>query len=257
MKSPRSPLSVSEIRKICQPNPGYVPETLFRKVSIYLSLFFLSLKVSPTTITFSRFIIGLIGIGLIAHGQYAYILWGVLIFEFALLLDYVDGEMFRYQTWKNNGKKATVLEGSFLDKVFDQIYRPLLLIAAGMGVSNTLGNGTFIYLYLGAFGAALILIDQLIKLKTLEVLVYKQQLKYLKAHKQDIANKSSGKFDWFYELFRINNPLTLYFWFAVFGYLNYFLIIYTPLLILLVLKTFRNQYRAIKELDKKILRELY
>lgn len=245
--------NVTELREICQPNKGYLPEMMFRRLSLFFSILFLYLKITPTTITFARYIVGLVGIVFIGLGGYEYTVIGLIIFHFSILLDYVDGEMFRYQTWKT-GKKDSILKGSFLDKVFDHSYRPLLLIAAGIGAFNQFGNIWFIYL--GIAGAIFVSFDQMMKLKVLEVLVYKQQLHYLKEEKKKLESES-GKLDIFYELFRINNPLTLYFWFGIFGYLYVFLLIYVPLLFLLVMKTFYTQYRSIKNMDKEILKEMY
>lgn len=247
--------SLEELREICQPpsSKGYINMNILRKISIFLSISFLYLGISPTTITYARFFIGLVGIYMIGIGQYYSMLAGLLIFQLAYLLDLNDGEMFRYNTWKT-GKKESILIGSFLDKVFDQIYRPLLLIAAGIGSYIYTSNP--IYLYLGIASSFLVSTDILIKLRVFDVLIYKQQTKYLKNSKEDLG-KGSGKMDAFFELFRINNGLTLYFWFGVFGYLHYFLVIYTPLLLLLNIRTFFREFSYVKSLDTKILGKMY
>lgn len=249
------------MREICQPpsSKAYLPMNLFRKASIYLTIFFVYLRIKPTTITFLRFFVGLIGILLICFGQYNLIVAGLLVFHLAIFLDLNDGEMFRYYTWKS-GKKESVLVGSFLDKNFDHAYRPLLLIAAGIvGWINPPQlpylSGEF-FLFLGIIGSVLISLDQIFKLRTFEILVYKNQLKYLKSEKAAI-NAQTGRFDWFYELFRINNPLTLYFWFGIFGFLPHFLILYLPLLAVQTIKTFIVQYSSIKDIDKQIISKMY
>ncbi len=240
-------LNFKEFKEICRPKNKefYLNMRLGRKISIYLSWIFVHLGISATAITFSRFFIGLIGIFLIGIGEYKFALAGLLIFQFAILLDLSDGEVYRYQTWKTK-KKQDILLGPFLDKVFDHFYRPLLLIAAGVGAWNLLGN--IYFLYLGMAGAFLITTDQMIKLRIFEVLVYRQRFEYLREEKARIVSQSSQK-DKIYELFRINNLLTLYFWFGVFGYLHIFLIIYIPLLAIFLIKTFFDQFKAVKIMD--------
>lgn len=250
-----SNLTIKELRAICQPpsSRGYLPMNIFRKGSIYLTALFLYLNITPTTITFVRFFIGLIGISLIGFGSYGYLIAGIIVYHFAFFLDLNDGEMFRYNSWKT-GKKESILRGSFLDKVFDQVYRPLLLLAAGIGALIQFGNP--LYLYFSIAGAVLVSIDPLIKLRTFEAIIYKQQTEYLKEQKQRVE-ADSGRLDWVFELFRINNPMTLYFWFGIFGILRFFVVFYTPLLFLLVVRTFFVQYKRINELDKEILAKMY
>lgn len=208
----------------------------------------------PVTIAYFRFIIGLIGIALIGVGDYAYTIVGLSVFHLAIFLDLTDGEVFRYRTWKNKGKKEDVLIGSYLDKTFDHLYRPLLLLVAGIG--SWLAFDNLMYLFFGVVGALLISEDQIIKLRLYEILAYKQEFSYLKEQKQK-RNAQWGKYDLLIELFRINNPFTLYFWFGIFGYLHYFLLIYTPLLFLLLLKTGRAEIRKVNRMDKEIVKRMY
>jgi len=247
--------NVLEIREICQPpsTSGHLPMRLGRRLSIYLTIFFLHLNVNPLAITYSRFIIGLIGIGMIGFGVKSLVISGLIIYHFAAFLDWNDGEVFRYRSWKS-GRKESIIVGSYLDKVFDAIFRPLLLIAAGIGAWNVLGAP--IYLVLGGLGAFLISADQLIKLRIFEILTYKNELSYL-GQEKDAIGQQSGKLDWIYELFRINNPLTLYFWFGIFGYLWLFLWIIIPLLALILVKTYFSQLNRVLTLDKQIVRKHY
>jgi phosphatidylglycerophosphate synthase len=243
-----------DIRKITYSEDRFLPMRLGRKVSVYLSVLFLKLGLTPNSISFARFIIGTIGISLLAIGTYPLMVAGLLIFQFAILLDLCDGEMFRYLTNKT-GKKSTILKGNFLDKVFDNAYRPMLLLAAGIGCAHFFNDAT--YLLLGGISAALIVFDVTIKLRTTDLLIYKKQTRFLEEEKQSSDLKKSALLDTFYELWRINNPLTLFFWFGVLGYMHLFLWIYTPLLLLQVLKTFYNQWSRISGYDKIILEEMY
>lgn len=248
--------SLEELRDICQPGAStepFVPR-MFRKVSIFLTILFLYLGITPTAVTFMRFVVGVFGIVLICLGQYWLTVTGLFIFTFSLLLDLNDGEVFRYRTWKT-GKKEGILVGHFLDRAFDYAYRPLLLLAAGIG--SWILTGYVFYLFLGLIGSFFISMNILIQLWVIDSLVYRQEFNYLKSSSKKGRSENIPKFDWIYELFRINNPLTLYFWFGIFGYLHFFLIIYTPLLFLFFVKTFFTQYKQIRELDEEIYDRIY
>jgi len=247
--------SFKEVHDICQPEGGgNLPMRIGRYVSMPLTLLCLKLGISANSVSFARFFVGLFGILLIATGQYWWMIAGLLIFHFAIILDYVDGEIFRYITYKT-GKKDTILKGHWLDKVIDNSYRPLLLFAAGIGCAVSQG-GDYRYLILGGAGAILIMLDLLIKSRTPLALVYKKQMKYLE--ETGGAVEQHGKWmDAFLEPWRINNPVTLYWWFLAFGYLHIFLIIYVPLLMLQLIKTVYSQWKVLCEFDKKILGEMY
>lgn len=246
--------SIKELRAICQhEDSGYFAQKGMRKLSIYLTIVFVKLKISANAISFLRFFIGVAGIAMIAIGQYWWMVAGILIFHFSILLDLCDGEAYRYYTWKS-GKKNTILKGNWLDKLFDFSYRPMLLIAAGIGC--WISTGKDLYLILGGIGAMLITLDLMIKVRTPLTLLYKKQEKYLQETGGAIAGNSKV-LDIFYEAWRVNNPFTLYFCFLITGGLWAFLIIYIPLLFFQVLKTFYAQWNQIDEYDKKILEEIY
>jgi len=251
-----SNMTIAELREICQP-PKYKGKQwamrFFRIFSIYFTKMFIKLGLTARIIAYSRFIMGLIGIALIGFGKYPFVLTGMLIFEFSMFIDLTDGEVFRYRTWKT-GKKADVLFGSYIDKTFDHNYRPLLILAAGLG--SWIVSSNVIYLILGMFGAFFISEDQIIKLRLFEILVHKQELDYLKEHKKGL-NEQWGRYDWLVEPFRINNLLSLYFWFGIFGYLNYFIIGYVPLLFLVLIKSYITEIRKMNCLDREIIKKMY
>jgi len=247
----------SELWKICQPEGKlYWNARICRNISMPFTLMFLRFGVSANAVSFLRWFVAVFGIFFIALGGYWPTVVGVLIFHFAIILDYSDGAIFRYHTWKNKGRKASIIQGSFLDKIFDGSYRPMLLLAAGIGAFNTFGSP--IYLIIGGMGAALIAFDAQIKLRTVDILVYKKQIKLVTEAKESLNPNDGGSLrDIVMESLRMNNPLTLFFWFAIFGYLHAFLLAYVLFLCFYVFLTFRMEWRKICEYDKIILEELY
>jgi len=254
-KTRKTKMTYGEMHKICQPAGGsqdYITMKAGRKLSMPLTVLFIKLGISANSVSFARWFVGLLGVLLIACGGYPLTIAGVLIFHLAIVLDYVDGELFRWYTWET-GRKSTILQGSWLDKVFDNSYRPMLLLAAGCGAWRQFGNPWF--LVLGGVGAVLIMFDILIKLRTSDVLIYKKGVHLLEREKASRQTKGGSAKDMFMELWRINNPVTFYWWFAIVGYLWLFLCIFVPLLALQVGRTFWAQWRKILKYDSELLKE--
>jgi len=127
------------------------------RVSPPVSYFFLKFTpITPNQISLAWGIIGLIGVCIMCLGGYWNLLIGILLFHFAILLDYVDGDIAR-------AIKKTTIGGTYLDFVFSWVLRALLMLGLGIGLYNTFGNVT--YLYLGIGRCVLLIIDNLNKLK--------------------------------------------------------------------------------------------
>lgn len=246
--------SIKKLRRVTQPAESWKPWNLgvLRWPSIYPTWLCLRLGISANAVTYFRFFVGMLSVFLLLLGSLNALIASFVIFHFAIMLDTVDGQIFRYHVWKT-GRKPSVLIGSWLDKTIDGSWRPLLLFAAGFGVFNATGNSWF--LVLGSISAIMISLDQIIKLRLFDVLIYKQKLEYLKESKETISAESSGHMHNFYELFRVNNPFTL-FWIAVlFARLDWFLLLYTPLICAVVCRTFWRQLKEVKRIDGEITKE--
>jgi phosphatidylglycerophosphate synthase len=100
---------------------------------------FLSLGVSPNTVTLMWIFVQIIGALIISTGNYIYMVIGVFIFNLSFVLDAVDGQIARYIN-------QTSLVGYYYDKLAHFISTPALFICLGIAVFKQTSNHTYLIL---------------------------------------------------------------------------------------------------------------
>lgn len=108
-----------------------------RPISYYLAWIFLRMSISANKITITWLLIGLIGSIFLIEGKEINMLIGLLLIEFAIILDAVDGHVARFT-------KST-LTGSILDLYSGELIYSLSLLAFSIGISKQ--NISTIYIY--------------------------------------------------------------------------------------------------------------
>jgi len=125
----KKPPSIKELRKICQPED--IDQTplarTYRSISIYITKLFLYTPITPNQITLLGGVIYMGGAALFILGSPLMIIIGGLVVRFAILLDYVDGNVARY-------RGITSFGGAFLDKLSDCVPQIFLFIFLSVGV---------------------------------------------------------------------------------------------------------------------------
>ena len=116
-------VTIQSLRKRCQPNQGRSwSEVINRRISIYITRMLITLPVSANHVTLAS-----IGLTFLAATTFVlfydlkYWLLGILLYQFAYTLDYVDGEIARY-------KGTSSLSGLFFDRVASTINETILFI---------------------------------------------------------------------------------------------------------------------------------
>ena len=100
---------------------------VYRKISVFFSIFFIKLRISPNTITF----LSLVSDGIVVYLMYLqkWIIAGLLV-NLALILDCSDGEVARY--YRSKEKNPTEKKyGSYLDEVLGTIGFTAVVFFAG------------------------------------------------------------------------------------------------------------------------------
>ncbi len=106
---------------------GYLMYYVYRKISVFFSIFFIKLRISPNTITF----LSLVSDGIVVYLMYLqkWIIAGLLV-NLALILDCSDGEVARY--YRSKEKNPTEKKyGSYLDEVLGTIGFTAVVFFAG------------------------------------------------------------------------------------------------------------------------------
>lgn len=129
--------SAKELREICYANskgkrPLYM-ELFTMKVSIYVTKLLLYTPIRADQVTISMMLISIIGSALLATGILKYMLIGILIIHFTIILDNVNGEIARY-------RKEGNMTGTFLEFFYHEITATLLFFSAAYGVFLQTGS---------------------------------------------------------------------------------------------------------------------
>jgi phosphatidylglycerophosphate synthase len=132
--SVRSPTpSVAELRAVTQPaslfarNSGehWAGKLYMRRISPYVTRPLLRTSLTPNSITWFMMVVGLAAAGVLTLPGLAAAAGALLLVQFQLLLDCVDGEMARWQE-----KRSPV--GVYLDQIAHHLTETALLIALGI-----------------------------------------------------------------------------------------------------------------------------
>ena len=97
-----------------KPTDGFISRNFNRYVSLFLSRFFLALRVTPNTISFGNLGIGVFGAFLIGLGGFWNTFFAGIIFQFTSIVDGSDGEVAKL-SFRDSPK------GAWIDTVCDQL----------------------------------------------------------------------------------------------------------------------------------------
>ena len=120
---------IKELRKICQDGHGSWFNRIVRKVSIYFTWLFLHTRITPNQVSLSGLLTGMLAGLLFSFGKPLPMLIGVLVMNFVLIFDHVDGEIARYQ-------KQTSIEGIYLDDLCFGIATVMIIMCFSYGISQ-------------------------------------------------------------------------------------------------------------------------
>ena len=123
--------SIQELRRKCQTSREWADtwhgRKIARRLSIYITSFFLRLGVSANFATGTFLAAGVCGGLLLLSGNRFMFVLGALFLQLSYILDHVDGEIARY-------RKQTSLTGIYFDHIAHYIIHPLFFFCFGLGL---------------------------------------------------------------------------------------------------------------------------
>lgn len=184
--------SIRELRKICQPTQKDVyqifRDRLYRKMSIYLTKFFLYTPITANGVSFIMILSGIFSAILYMKGEYFYSLAAIFMFQLYVLLDFTDGEVARY-------KKQFSKRGAYLDLMSHIIINPLLIMGMAVGAyfNNPLPIPNFTFLIAGFLGVYSLLMINFMTLKKYEMCIVKKEKKVFEKMGQVMSKRWAGE----------------------------------------------------------------
>lgn len=220
----------------------------FAAVSPYLSYTALKLKIRTNEISLAWGILGVIAFIVMSFGGYWNLLGGILIYQFAIMLDFMDGEMARVLKAKDK------IRGSYFDKFFHSTHRGLLMLGLGIGLYNTYGQ--VIYFYLGIWTCIILLIDNLSKVKVYEAVLTEGKSELLKL-RDEIKEKEKPyhgnlikKIRFYIPRFLTpNQPLSSLLFVILFNISQYYLILMAIISPIFFVKSFVQVYKKLGKMS--------
>ncbi|MCR3921775.1 MAG: hypothetical protein NUK65_04545 [Firmicutes bacterium] len=133
-------MTISEYRKLCQKNESenyLLDKLIFRKISIFITILFIKLKITSNQATFLSLLAALASLYFLAFNtRFALITAAFLIFSY-YMLDHVDGELARFAI--QTGARQPNLKGHYFDVLVHRYSTNLMVFFIGISIYNLYG----------------------------------------------------------------------------------------------------------------------
>lgn len=178
--------SIKELRKICQgaymdvegPLSEAFNRLTYYKVSIYFTWLFLHTSITPNQVTLLSLLAGFSGCILLTFPGYFPIL-GVILFQFWIIFDMVDGEIARY-------KNICSLTGAFFDRLNTAVVEACIFSFLSYSLYLTFGDIRVFIFGLSASISILLLkiIFSYLHIAALEPILHKKHTEMFRKYKK-------------------------------------------------------------------------
>jgi ubiquinone/menaquinone biosynthesis C-methylase UbiE/phosphatidylglycerophosphate synthase len=192
-------------------------------------------KISPEFLTIFRIIFGIATALVLMQGIYIYSIIMLLLYQFILLLDYIDGPLARYQN-------KFSLKWVYIDRIFHYLVTALLLIGLSISTKDN------ILILISFISASSFIIVGLIDTKNSDIRLNK-----------DLKSREIKKYENIMDLFIIESPFSLFFFLILFNLIRITIILYSLFYILgFIYKIIKmSNSRKTKDNIKRELSEQY
>jgi len=237
--------TIAELKELCLKKGVYVGlDKYLSAIAVYITKILLYTPLKPMQVMFLWFLLQLAACYIIVQGTYAHVLIGIVLFHFAIILDHVDGQMARY-------KKEQSILALYVDQIYHNIANPLFIMVLSIAADVFWIGVTIVLFYMLnriiIFNPFIYNLQDEKAEKTIEEVVKKDQGKLaysrLKAHEKTFISHV-------YEWFRIEHPLSVIFWGALFGLLEWTLMLYLALFIVDFFRRLRSQIKSLLNVDR-------
>ncbi|MBI2668814.1 hypothetical protein HYX14_03145 [Candidatus Woesearchaeota archaeon] len=237
--------SIQELKDLCLKKGVYVGlDTIISRMAIYPTKLFLYTPLKPMQVMFVWFIVQLVACYVITQGGYVFVMLGIILFHAAIILDHADGQMARYL----GGESILAL---YVDQLYHNITNPLFILSLAYVAGIFWIGVIMVAIYL--FNRVIIFNPHIYNLtnERMENAIHQtidQDQKKLSYSRRKAHEKNS--FGKIYEWFRIEHPLSIIFWGALVGLLQWTLYLYLALFSVDLIRRLYLQLSSLRRADK-------
>jgi phosphatidylglycerophosphate synthase len=133
-------VEIETYRRLAQKNDVenyFLDKYIFRKVSIYLTILFVKLKITPNQTTFLSLLAALSSLYFLTLNDSFMLLLASALILIYYLLDHVDGELARY--YVHTGTMQPSLRGHYFDVLVHRYSSNLMVFFLGLSIYNLYG----------------------------------------------------------------------------------------------------------------------
>ncbi len=236
-------ISIKDIDKLSKKKKFGVMEPAIDKVENYFTKAFLYTNLTPNQISVLWIVLQLISSSFLILGIYWVSVVALIFFQLGFIIDGVDGKIARI-------KKIVSLKGIYIDQIGHYIVIPFQIAFLAIGVYRNSGNTIYLL-------AAIITIIAFLYNKALTVNGFwymdKKQREMASKVFYGVALKNQMRLlSAAFEVFRIEQPLSFFFWGIVLNIPHIVVIVYSILYIVELFRKTITQIILLNRIDKKI-----
>lgn len=236
---------MEELREFCKKEYYSKSQQRMHYMMLYVTRPLLKTNITPNQITTFWVILQIFASLMMVFGNYWFNVAGILIYTFAMLLDYVDGQIARI-------KKISTYKGIFLEELGLYFGNPIFFLCLGIGTARAFSD--YRYFLLGVISCVAQLYSKLavVNPDSYKNQEFKEKISELKGG-LTMRSKKRKKLGWVFFLFRRSQPLNFLFLGLLFNIPHVVLIVYTALFLLDMARKLFGQILMLYKLDKELL----
>ncbi len=238
---------MQELRELCKKEYYSKSQQKMHYMMLYVTRPLLKTNITPNQITTFWVILQIFASLMMVVGDYWFSVAGILIYTFAMLLDYVDGQIARI-------KKISTYKGIFLEELGVYFGNPVFFLCLGIGTARAYGD--YRYFLLGVVSCVAQLYSKLavVNPDSYKKPEFREKIVEIKSG-LTLRSKKRTKLGWVFFLFRRSQPLNFLFLGLLFNIPRVVLIVYTALYLLEMGRKLFEQLRMLYKLDKELFQQ--
>ncbi|GEM_PF-1921997 len=235
--------TMPELRELCKKAYYSKFQQKMHTIMLYITRPLLKTNITPNQITIFWVLLQIVASALLLFGVYWINVIAVLLYTFAMLLDYVDGQIARI-------KGIKTYKGIYLEELGIYFGNPIFFLCLGIGLYRT--THMLLYLILGGLAALFQLYNKaaVVHPEAYKDPAFREKIEQMKGS-LSLRSAEKKKTDLIFFVFRRSQPFNVMFFGIILNFPQWVLIIYTVLFFLDMTRKLYIQLKVLHRWDKE------